>query len=66
MLLINQTENGILIGFQQYDKLFVNYSENVKHAIQSIACMNVKKIGRAGYSEYLEIKRHVENERDFI
>ncbi len=56
---------GILNDFPAYIN-FIEKGELLKEALQSIAFMNVKKIGGASVSKYAEISEHIEQNRDLL
>lgn len=57
---ISEWSYGILNGFPQYDNAYCRKLNTIK-AIQSIAFMNIKKIGGGGVSEKKRMKEHAES-----
>lgn len=62
---IAEWAHGILNDFPEFDELWKDRNRLIL-SLQSIAFMNVKKIGGRGSSERNEIRKHVETEKDFI
>lgn len=56
---------GLLNDFPAY-KSFIHEKKEIHSALQSIAFMNVKKIGGASVSKYSEILEHIELNKDLL